>query len=63
MTCLVDGSNIAAASELAAPGQNHQREVVTLLQPETFLCQPAAVRASLKFFGKLSHRKDFEAFV
>lgn len=40
-----------------------EREVLSLLQAETFLSQPAAVRNPLKLFGKLSNRKNPELFV
>lgn len=43
--------------------QNQLQEVICVLQAESLLGQPAAVRAPLMLVGKLSHRKDFEPFV
>lgn len=45
------------------PMSKAEWEVVSLLQAETFLSQPAAVRDPLKLFGKLSHRKNSELFM
>lgn len=52
------GSCVVIARE-----QNQSREVVCVLQAESFLCQPAAARAALMLVDKLCHRKDFEPFV